>query len=644
MSHRTVPVDTEKMPPGIPYIISNEAAERFSYYGMRTILVVFMAKYLWLMDGKGGTAMSNTQATEHYHTFAAFVYLTPLFGALLSDIFLGKYRTIIWLSIVYCLGHAALACMGMYGNSGWWLFAGLAMICLGSGGIKPCVSAHVGDQFGSRNSHLLSRIYNWFYFSINLGSFVSTLLTPWLLEWYGPHWAFGVPGVLMAIATVMFWMGRNKFVHVPPAGRKFFDELFSREGGMALAKLIPLFLFIAAFWALYDQTGSSWVFQAAQMDLDFLGATWLESQIQAVNPILILTFIPLFTFVIYPAVDKVFKLTPLRKIGIGFFLMVATFGLSAVIQGWIDGGAKPSIGWQFAAYVLITASEIMVSIVGLEFAYTQAPKTMKSMIMSLYLLSVFVGNYFTAGINHYIQIPSAAATQFADHVAMLPKDWQKEARNVVLPGYDGFPATDSDPAPGLDDFQAKLDSGAITELTIPGQPAYQNAAGIIEGLARKQDDKLPAVGSVPDLGKDPWDNAIRYEIVDATSFRLISDGPDRKSGTQWDQGVTVKIAKPAGEKKESWLDSIQPQKTWLQSRKEALGIPEVKAVATTTYTAAAFSGGQTKLQGASYFRFFTWLMLGTTVLYIPFALAYRPKTYLQTESDADRFTLPPGEP
>jgi len=637
MSHRPAPVDTDRMPPGIPYIISNEAAERFSFYGMRTILVVFMAKYLWLMDGKGGTPMSSTQATEYYHNFVAWVYFTPLVGALLADVFLGKYRTIILLSIVYCLGHAALACMGMYGNSSSWLIAGLVLICIGSGGIKPCVSAHVGDQFGTKNSHLLSRIYNWFYFSINLGSFVSTLLTPWLLEWYGPHWAFGVPGVLMAMATVMFWMGRNKFVHVPPAGMKFFDELFSREGGVALAKLIPLFLFIAAFWALYDQTGSSWVFQAAQMDLNFLGVTWLESQIQAVNPILILTFIPLFTFVLYPAIDRVFKLTPLRKIGIGFALMVATFALSALIQSWIDAGQSPSIGWQFAAYGLITASEIMVSIVGLEFAYTQAPKSMKSMIMSLYLLSVFVGNMFTGEINHYIQIPSAATVQLGEQTAKMDEGWQKDPRTVVLAGFDGFTGTD-------DDFEAKLENGAVTELKIPGQATYQSAAGIVESAARKQEDKLPDAGQIGDIGKDPWGGAIRYEIVDASSFRLISDGPEHKTGTQWNQGLTVTIKKPSGPKQPSWVDSIQPQKTWMERRKEALGIAEEKPVSATIYTSESFSGGQTKLQGASYFRFFTWLMLGTTIIFIPFALLYRPKTYIQTADDVDRFTLPPGEP
>ena len=101
--------------------------------------------------------MNEAEATERVHLFNSAVYFTPFLGALLADVFVGKYRTIIWLSLVYCLGHAALACMGVFGNSPWWLMAGLGLIALGSGGIKPCVSAHVGDQFGARNGHLLSR-------------------------------------------------------------------------------------------------------------------------------------------------------------------------------------------------------------------------------------------------------------------------------------------------------------------------------------------------------------------------------------------------------------------------------------------------------------------------------------------------------
>ena len=214
-TYRTSPTDTTGMPGGIPYIISNEAAERFSFYGMKAILVIFMTEILWLMNATPGTQMTRPEANELSHLFMVAVYFTPLLGAFLSDTFLGKYRTIIYLSMVYCLGHGALALMGIQGDAKWWMFAGLALIALGAGGIKPCVSAHVGDQFGEKNSHLLTKVFNLFYFSINLGAFVSSLLTPVILAHYGPHWAFGIPGVLMALATLFFWMGRNKFIHIP---------------------------------------------------------------------------------------------------------------------------------------------------------------------------------------------------------------------------------------------------------------------------------------------------------------------------------------------------------------------------------------------------------------------------------------------
>ena len=220
--------------------------------------------------------------------------------------------------------------MGMFGNSPWWLMAGLGLIALGSGGIKPCVSAHVGDQFGARNAHLLSRIFNWFYFSVNIGAFVSMLLTPWLLEWHGPHWAFGVPGVLMALATLVFWLGRHRFIHVPAGGMGFVRELFRGGGFKAMLKLLPLYLFVAMFWALFDQTGSTWIFQSQDMDRHFLGFEWLPSQIQSLNSVFVLTFIPIFAYAVYPLGDRLWKLTPLRKIGLGLFIMVGSFALVAL--------------------------------------------------------------------------------------------------------------------------------------------------------------------------------------------------------------------------------------------------------------------------------------------------------------------------
>lgn len=610
MSHRTTPLETDRMPPGIPYIIGNEAAERFSFYGMRAILVVFMVQYLGLMDATGGRMMSGPEAVGHFHQFTFWVYLTPLAGAFISDVFLGKYRTILWLSIVYCLGHAALACMGTYGNSPWWLFSGLALICIGSGGIKPCVSAHVGDQFGKNNHHLISRIYNWFYFSINFGSFFSTLLTPWLLEKHGPHWAFGIPGVLMAIATFMFWLGRNRFVHIPPSGWGFFKEAFSREGMMALGKLISLFAFITVFWSLYDQTGSSWVLQAQQMNLKFLGVTWLESQIQAVNPILILVFIPLFTFVIYPQINRIFPLTPLRKIGLGMILMTASFGLTTLIQTWIDAGQRPSIGWQIVAFVVITASEIMVSIVGLEFAYTQAPRAMKSWVMALFWLSVALGNLLTGEVNRFIAIPSVGEVQFAEATAKLPPEWQTSPRTIALPGYDGVTGTD-------DDMIARCQQGRIESLEIPGRQIFLAAASRIEARSGEGFPSNEAGRKLIGDTKDPWGNPLVYDLIDSTHARIVSAGPDRTNKTKWDIGVIIE--KVTG-------DAPPAADTWLGRRKAQLGIQEKPSQA--GFKRTEFSGGQSKLEGAAYFRFFTWLVLGTTVIFIPFAWFYRPRTYL----------------
>lgn len=395
--YRQVPQDTIGMPTGVPYIVGNELAERFSYYGMKTILVVFMTHHL--KNASGAVApMSGEEAKVAFHLFAAGAYFFPLLGALIADIFWGKYRTVMVLSTVYCLGHFALA----LDETRVGLTLGLCLIALGAGGIKPCVSAHVGDQFGDKNQALLSRVFGWFYFSINLGAFVSTLLTPFLLERFGSRIAFGVPGALMILATLVFWLGRNHFAHIPPAGNGFARELFSKHGLEVVGRLFGLVLFIAMFWSLYDQNGSAWVLQAEHMDLDFLGITWLPSQIQAINPILILGLIPLMTYQVYPAISRVFPLTPLRKISIGFFLMVGAFLVSAFIEMRLQAGARMNIGWQILAYVILTLSEVMVYGTGLEFFYTQAPNRMKSFIMGLFLLAVSLGNLFTSLVNHFI--------------------------------------------------------------------------------------------------------------------------------------------------------------------------------------------------------------------------------------------------
>jgi POT family proton-dependent oligopeptide transporter len=415
------------MPPGVAYIVGNEAAERFSFYGMNSILVPFMTHHLLASSG-APDLMSPEQAKTWFHFFGLFVFGLCFVGAFLADAVLGKYRTIFYMSLIYCGGHLALA----LNHTRTGLLIGLALIALGAGGIKPCVSANVGDQFGKTNQHLLTRVYSWFYFSINTGSAIATLLIPWMLEpdgafpWlHGPDIAFGTPGILMAIATLVFWLGRKKFVHLPPAGvRAYFREIRKTENLKAIGNLLILVPFAAMFWALWQQNFSSWVLQADKMDRHLFGIEWQSAQIQTVNPIFTLTMLPLFSYVIYPAVEKIVPLTPLRKFGAGLFVAALAFLVIGFIQTRIDAGETPSIVWQILAFLILTASEVMVSVTHLEFAYTQAPKKMKSLVMCTYLIAIGLGNGFTSAVNFFIQNPDgsvklAGATYFFFFVGVL---------------------------------------------------------------------------------------------------------------------------------------------------------------------------------------------------------------------------------
>lgn len=385
-----------KMPTGIPFIIGNEAAERLSYYGMISILTVYLADHLNLGDDT---------ASIWVHYFGMGVYSFPMIGAIISDVFWGKYKTIITLSLIYCLGHLTLA---LFEGTTGGVIAGLTLIAIGAGGIKPCVGAHVGDQFDKTNSDLIERVYSYFYLAINFGGLIGIAICPILLKKYGASVAFGVPGILMAIATVVFWLGRNKFISIQPSRTKLFREIRSKEGIKSLLSVCSIYAFLAFFWALYEQTKTTFVLQAknAFMDksFDFFGLLnepiqILPAQIQSINPLFILILTPAFTFILYPFLGRFFKVNPYRKIGFGFILGIIAFLIVGWTESYLHIGVERSIGWLILAYIVMTAAEVMVSITALELSYTQSPNTLKSIVMGLFLLSVSLGN----GIAAFVQ-------------------------------------------------------------------------------------------------------------------------------------------------------------------------------------------------------------------------------------------------
>jgi POT family proton-dependent oligopeptide transporter len=423
-----------RFPKSVPYIIGNEAAERFSFYGMRSILTLFLVNQFFNPNHIAALDdVANAKANALNHYFVMLAYALPFVGGLIADWFTGKYKLILYISIVYCIGHGLLALFDT--NLNGFTF-GIIVVAIGAGGIKSCVSANVGDQFNASNQDLLSKVYGWFYFAINAGSMFSTMLIPWTYKNYGAQWAFGVPGILMALATLIFFLGRKKYVKVPAAGvnknnlvfitwyslmnmgkKKPGEDLLDVakgaydaervEGVKAVYRVIAVFFFALAFWAVWDQCLSEWVLYADKMNRDinlgFTHFTILAGQVSTVNTVFLLLFIPIFNYWIYPALDKIgLKTTPLRRLGTGLVLTALSFVVIGLIHTNIQNGGSPSIWWMVLAYMILSAAEVLVSITGLEYAYTHSPKSMKSTMTGIWFLVVSAGNLITAQVNGLI--------------------------------------------------------------------------------------------------------------------------------------------------------------------------------------------------------------------------------------------------
>uniref|UniRef100_A0AAR2L3S9 Solute carrier family 15 member 1a n=1 Tax=Pygocentrus nattereri TaxID=42514 RepID=A0AAR2L3S9_PYGNA len=492
-------------------IVVNEFCERFSYYGMRAVLVLYFRYFLrW----------DDDLATSIYHAFVALCYLTPILGAIVADSWLGKFKTIIYLSIVYAIGQIVMAVSainditdanrdGTPDNMAVHVtlaMIGLILIAFGTGGIKPCVSAFGGDQFADHQTRQRSTFFSVFYLCINAGSLLSTLITPILRgQECGIHTqqkcyplAFGVPAALMVVSLIVFIAGSGMYIKAAPQGNIMLDvcncigfaiknrfrhrskrypkrehwldwanekynKLLIAQIKMVL-KVLFLYIPLPMFWTLFDQKGSRWTFQATTMDGTFGTLILQPDQMQTVNPILILTLVPIMDRVVYPLIRKCgFNFSPLKRMTVGMFLAAMAFVSAALVQIQIDKtlpvfpsstesqlkivnmassqmevtisphdpivlgsmqcGAsvvevediKPNtvhMALQIPQYFLITAGEVVFSVTGLEFSYSQAPSNMKAVLQAGWLFTVAVGNFIVLIVAELAKLPD----QWAEYV------------------------------------------------------------------------------------------------------------------------------------------------------------------------------------------------------------------------------------
>ncbi|XP_072033904.1 solute carrier family 15 member 2-like isoform X2 [Amphiura filiformis] len=359
-------------PLSVFFIVGTEFCERFSYYGMKAILVLYMTNILLQPE--------NT-ATALYHTFNMLCYFTPIFGAMIADGWLGKYRTILYISMIYMVGNIVMCLTALPPQTtGHPEIAGpmigLVLIGLGTGGIKPCVSAFGGDQFTPDQEGPLQKFFSVFYFSINAGSLISTFMTPILRHdvqcWGNDCYAlaFGVPAVLMFIAVTIFFLGRTVYKIYPSTGNivwqvvettayainnrcrhKHTDQKKAHWMDWAEDKYDPklvtdikdlyhilvMYLPLPIFWTLFDQQGSRWTLQAQHMDGSIGSWTIKPDQMQALNPVLIILFIPFFEVCVYPCLRHFnVPFRPLQRMTVGMLLAAVAFVLAGFIQLKID--------------------------------------------------------------------------------------------------------------------------------------------------------------------------------------------------------------------------------------------------------------------------------------------------------------------
>lgn len=424
-------VEISTLPKTFPNIISSEFAERCSYYAITVLTPVYLTQ---------GFGLANDAASGIMYRFITIAYVTCVLGGLVADWYLGRFRAILVFSWFTVLGHVLLGCF-LGDLAGFQV----AMLCIavGTGFIKPNVSALLGDQYAHQASEArLTKAFNWFYFSINAGSILSFTLAPKLPQIAGVGWAgaYAFPAVMMAAALIMLWLGRRHYLRIPPTGtpkntfvgmnfqalRFYFKQpgqsawaLLEKkygaekvDGVLAVWRVSLFFLFIPIAWSAYYTNGVDWLLdaQSVWMDKTFFGVELAAGQIQTVNPVCILTFIPVSLW-LFPRLEKWTgrAFTTKHKMLFGFVLLLFALLIESWVSHRIDLHQTVHAGWQVLAFVILSAAEVMISISGLQYGYTHAPRSMKSTIGSIWLLTTAFGN----GLNGWLKSLASHDPAFA---------------------------------------------------------------------------------------------------------------------------------------------------------------------------------------------------------------------------------------
>lgn len=369
-------------PRGFWFVFWGELAERASFYGMRTVLALYLLDVLRFEAAGAASVMTF---------FLAACYLAPLLGGFIADRFLGRFGTIAAFALPYLVGHLVLG--GIPTRTG--LGIALVLLALGSGAIKPNTSTLMGMIYeAEKKTALLGRAFSYFYAAINIGSALSSLGLPLVRERYGYATALAIPAALMAVGFLLFVAGRRHYPKEPVRRAKTPEERAAARA--SLRKLAGLFGLIAVFWFVYDQSASTWIFFArdrANLTL-WEGAAITPDQIQGANPVFILVLTPLFNRLwVWLEARRGAPVPDTTKMRYGFWIVVFAMAGMALVGVAAQTG-KVSAWWLLLATFVITLAELCISVVGLELAYRRAAPGTKSAVTGAFLATVFIGDMF----------------------------------------------------------------------------------------------------------------------------------------------------------------------------------------------------------------------------------------------------------
>ena len=395
-------------PRGLATLFFTEMWERFSYYGMRAFLILYMTSRI----NEGGLEFNVERAGSIYGLYTGSAWLATIGGGLLADLFLGQYRSVLIGGILITAGHFSLAFHALP-----FFYAGLTLIVIGTGLLKPNVSTMVGSLY-SKDDHRRDAGFSVFYMGINLGAVLGPLVAGYLGQRVDWHLGFACAGVGMTLGLIQYVLGRKHLLsalnRLAPQNEKTVAQSESSGVGFTsaewkqIASIVVFFAFACVFWAGYEQAGSTLnLFADRYTRLSILGFEFPSSWFQSVPAFFVIVLAPVFAW-LWVKLGTREPSSP-AKFTIGLFFIGVSFLILTIPGAFVDhsgGAVRVSPWWLVLVYLVQEFGELCLSPIGLSLATKLAPRRIVGLMMGVWFLSIAVGNIIAGKLAGYFPDPS----------------------------------------------------------------------------------------------------------------------------------------------------------------------------------------------------------------------------------------------